>query len=89
VDRLDNSNLHFVSESETDWMKSTNTGSSFVAFENNTPFRALYVQGNNLAAAGLETIGISLTGTDEFYDLSGNLDSLWDGILSIKKILAL
>jgi hypothetical protein len=89
VDRLSNSVLNFVSSVGTDWYKSTNTGSSFNTFASNTAYRALYVQGTNIAAAGLLNIGVSLTGTNSFADTSGNLDSLWNGISSIKKVLAL
>jgi hypothetical protein len=89
VDKVNTAILNTVSEVGNDWYKSTNSGSSWSTFLNNTAYKCVYTVGNAILAGGDEVIGISLNNGSSFSDLSGNLDSVWDGISIIKKVLAL
>ena len=85
----DNSDLNMVSFLGNTWYSSTNNGTSWSTEDSSSDFRTFYAAGNNLLAGGDDTIQISSDRGATDTSIEGDLDNLWDGLGTIKKLLAL
>lgn len=86
---LDNSDLQMVAFDGKTWYSSTNNGSSWTTEDAASDFRTFYQWGTNLLEGGLDTIQISFNTGSTDSSIEGDLDNLWNGLGTIKKMLAL
>lgn len=89
VDILDNEAIQFVSAITNSWYASSNAGDSWTTVDASSDYRTFYQKSENMLLGGEEVIGISFDEGDDIADIEGDLDNLWDGLGTIKKLLAL
>lgn len=88
VDRANTSVIHSIANNGN-WYRSTNSGSSWTTLYADTDYRCIFTRGDAILVAGTDIIALSLNGGDGFTTLNGDLDSVWNEIGTIKRIIAL
>lgn len=90
VDVVNAQTINLFSGLGTDWYRSTNRGSSWTTFANNSPYRAIFTLGNQLIVGGIgEQLAVSFDSGTTLNDITGDLESVWNSFPAIKKTLVI